>query len=517
MYLYLLLFLSSCLSTKSRYISSVDYYWYAGFDQRLTSEEDSYWSPKLYYSPALDNLRRFGTYSYIEKNDQRNYLKDSFNPKSTSLFPTVEKLLLNLFPSPYGSLSITSNSNSNINKFISQLPEGEIDKNNHDQKIFLTKEDALIEILNIVYNLLHSKEMVITKTMKAENNTAILKLKKIFKTVYNEHSSEFILKGKLDINLMINSLLNPLKDFLNIPTEEKQLIQHAFMKWALMHVGIANTQKIHRFINRLHFFKNDLKKNQLSKSEELFQKAKIGFIQPSNIYLDFIPFENGSIYALNKEGKQTNTVFSDCTETTLRHFFNYVLKEKGKYHILESFNSKLRDYYKDANDEKVLRHDIISRTDWNKVVSHIPGAQYNIDGNELFPNISNILYVIEYLLTNEKKETFEEFSSDVDVEQKFKNIENILNKIKPIELTTCSEKSGKYILNNFFIINIDENHHAFASIKPDTEKNKKETDIFFKHLNHLEYSFLTNFFTFNAKEFNIKKKKYNTFILFFYL
>jgi Leucine-rich repeat (LRR) protein len=507
MFLYILLFLNSCLSTKSRQISSVenDYtYWYIGFDNKL-KPEDCYWSPKLYYSPALDNLRKFGTYSYTEKNDQREYLKDRFVKEGGSLFPTLEKLLLMLFPSPSGSLSIRSNSDSNINTFISKLPESNVE-DNRKKDILLTKEVALSEILNIVYVVLSSTREEVNKTIRTKSNDeSIAELKEKFKKRYNDHKSDF-LNINLNIDEMIRTLFNSLKNFLvqNNNQKEKQLIQHAFMKWALMHVGVTNIQKVHTFINRLHFFDSEnLNKPQLSKSEELFQQAQIGFPNPDNVYLNFTPFENGAAYAFNKKSKQIDTSFPDCTETTIRHFFNYVLKKDNTYHTFDDFNAKLREYYKNATDEKVLGSDIVSRTTWNKVVANIPGAQYYKEGNELKSNISNILHVIEYLLTNEVK-AFKELSS---IEEKFKSIATILNKIKPIKLTTYdNEDFGKYIFNNFFIMNINKNRHAAATIQNNNNKNKQETNISPECFNDLEYSFLTKFFTFNIKNSNTIKK-----------
>jgi hypothetical protein len=517
MFLYVLIFLNSCLSTKSRQISSVESnekIWYLGFDKRLKNQEqDSSWSPKLYYSPALDNLRKFGNYSYTEKNDQREYLKDRFNKEGHSLYPTLEKLLLVLFPSPFGSLSIISSSDTNINTYISRLHVGVTENNS------LTKEFALAKILNTAHSILSLSNLSTNEKNKDKINNLREKLlspiEEIFSKYYRNNQINFI-NTDLKISTIIRNLFNPLLNFVSkdiINSAEQELIQHAFMKWALMHVDITNTKSIDSLINQLIFFEKDQEHNnshqqdQLSETEKLFQKAQIGIPQSDNIYLTNDSFSNGSTYAFDDKGFQTDKIFPDCTETTIRHFFNYALKRNGTYHVLKSFNVNLQEYYKDANDKKVLGSDIKSRTAWNKVVSHIPGAEYNRSENDLKSNISNILHVIEYLLTNEKK-PFKTLSSQFDIEEKFKSISVILNKIKPITLTKYNETTKTYIyeFNSFFIINIDHNSHSYVTLEKNSQTKTMRTNVKPDKFNSLEYSLLTNFFTFKDQEASTIKK-----------
>lgn len=508
MFLYILLFLNSCLSKPSRKISSIttdDQCWYIGFDEQL-EPADSFWSPKLYYSPALDNLRKFGSYTHKEKNKLRNYLRDTFDKDGNSLYPTLEKLLLVLFPSPSGSLSITSSSDNNLNTFISRLSISNSEYSENTSKIekkLLTKEFALAKTLNIVYKILSLSKNEINKATK--NNSIkelITLLQDEFRTYYNTNIEKWKSNNntiKLNINSMINKILNPLIDFVQQTTinpEEKGLIQHAFMKWSLMHTGTTDIKSISLLINQLSFFKKNSNEHFSNNSEKLFQQTKTGFSHLENIYLTNFPFENGIAYAFNQNNQKTKEIFPDCTETTIRHFFNYVLKKNGKFQILEKFHPKLKGYYKGADDLKVLGTDVDSRTTWNEVVSYIPGAQYNKDGNDLKSNISNILYVIEYLITNEEKK-FQELTTDDMVQKKFNNIKNLLHEIKSIELDSSNDN---YILNNFFIINTNYNH-SFVTLKNNNirKKNKKDktTSINPENLNILESSFLINFFTFN--------------------
>lgn len=504
MFLYVLIFLNSCLSTKSRNISSGESnekIWYLGFDKRLKNQEqDSSWSPKLYYSPALDNLRKFGNYSYTEENDQRKYLKDKFNKEGHSFYPTLEKLLLALFPSPHGSLSITSSSDTNINTYISRLLV-EVTENNS-----LTKEFALAEILNTVHSILSLSNLSTNKKNKDTINNLreklLLPIEKIFSDYYRENQTNFI-NTDLKISTIIRNLFNPLLNFVSkgiINSAEQELIQHAFMKWALMHVDITNTKSINSLINQLIFFEKD-QQDQLSETEKLFQKAQIGIPQSDNIYLTNDSFSHGSTYAFDAKGFQTDKIFPDCAETTIRHFFNYALKRNGTYHVLKSFNVNLQEYYNDADDEKVLGSDIKSRTAWNKVVSHIPGAKYNKSGNDLKSNISNILHVVEYLLTNEKK-PFKTLSSQFDIEEKFKSISVILNKIKPIKLTKYNETTETYIyeFNSFFIINIDHNSHSYVTLEKNNQTKTMRTNVKSDKLKTLEHSLLTIFLRLKIKK-----------------
>jgi hypothetical protein len=219
MFLYILLFLNSCLSTPSRKISTIetkeDQYWYLGFDNRL-EREDRDWSLKLYYSPALDNLRKFGAYKYAQENESRNYLKDNFNNNDNSLYPQLERLLLVLFPSPDGSLSITSNSLFNLNSFISKLPSKE------NEKDLLTKEIVLAKILNTIYTTLSFSNLKTTE----EKITAIDLIKKdslqqlnILFSKYCENNNQIHFDFK-----MIESLFNPVFNFMkkeSINLEEK--------------------------------------------------------------------------------------------------------------------------------------------------------------------------------------------------------------------------------------------------------------------------------------------------------
>lgn len=532
MVIFFFIFLHSCTSqSKERVLNSIDLekkYWYAGFDNQL-EEEDLAWSPKLYYLSFLDNLRVHGGYTTTYENNNRNYLKDKLD-KVNSIFSHLEELLLVLFPSKDGSLSVRSGSVSNINLWV-LFSMNSSEKNNNPLQI----ENKLILtfILNNIYQLIKlaeeilldndsldnlkktsAQETVLQKKEKFEKNKKILQSELNEKLKTNStFSSRNILKMKNGILSPVFKLLteiihlDPIEELSKYKQllEEKELIKHAFMKWALMHIGI-DKQEIKKFIASLVFFKP---KGEviISEIEKIFIKKKISFNDLSSIYsFDMTLFGFGYAHVFNND-MQGETTFSDCVETALRHFFNYVFWKNDKFNIQGSLNEKLKTYYSGLTYKRALQASIVERSAWNKIVSNIPGAKYKIDNkNELKSSVSNFIYVVQYLLSSDS------FSSDYkdlqkeDVVKELKNINKKLNALTKknikLKMTEHSLEEAKINVDDFLKISILDKTAQTSIIKklsPPTEKFTGKVDS----LHVLEYAFLSNYYIFNKKKSNI--------------
>lgn len=474
------IFLYSCISSsKERALNNFELkesHWYAGFDQEL-EKKDLAWSLKFYYTSVLDNLRIYGGYTTTYENNNRNYLEDKSDAAS-SIFPYLEKLLLVLFPSKDGALSVNSRSISNINSLILYSMNS---SENHGNILMLQF------ILNHIYKLINFVENFILNNSSLDNlekfSTEALifkkkeefeKKKKKLQIIFTEKlketftcSSRNILKiknGILDpvFELLTKMIeLDPVKESLKYEqlTEEKELIKHAFMKWAIMHIGI-DKKKIENFVAGLIFFNpKAMEKPIISETENLFMKQQVSLKDFNSIYslhTHIFGFGNAHIIRDEIEGEK---IFSDCVETALRHFFNYILWKNNDFYTDKSLNSKLKEYYSELTYERALRYDIIERTSWNKVVSNIPGAEYKIDDkNELKSSVSNIIYVVKYLLSSNPSFVYKDLTND-DAYKEIENINKELNKLtkKSIQLKISDHvlEVAKINVDNFLEISIN--------------------------------------------------------------
>lgn len=298
--------------------------------------------------------------------------------------------------------------------------------------------------------------------------------------------------------------LDPVKESLKYEqlTEEKELIKHAFMKWAIMHIGI-DKKKIENFVADLIFFNpKAIEKPMISETENLFMKQQVSLKDFNSIYslhTHIFGFGNARIFNGEIEGEQ---MFSDCVETALRHFFNYILWKNNDFYTDKSLNSKLKEYYSELTYERALRYDIIERTAWNKVVSNIQGAKYKInDKNELKSSVSNIIYAIKYLISSDPSFVYKDLTKE-DAHKEIENINKELNKLtkKSIQLKISDYvlEVAKINVDNFLEISINTKTSSSRIIKglhQPTQKFKGDVES----LHILEYSFLSNYYVFDKK------------------
>ena len=141
------------------------------------------------------------------------------------------------------------------------------------------------------------------------------------------------------------------------------------------------------------------------------------------------PIQNGLAQAISKESKLLPKTFPDCVEVAIRHFFNIILYDPETRNfdlkdlsVVEAKKELFNNFYKNLqpNHELANNGSIELRTEWNKIMAHIPEVIYKIDdsgisikeadftpynaetpkvgSNEIKAGVINLYNVLAYLL-----------------------------------------------------------------------------------------------------------------------
>jgi len=454
---------------------------------------DLTWGAVAIETGFIHNLRFFGDYQIEVEKGKRIYANDK---SEDPLFAIIREL----FPSTGGVLSATVNANSKLCNELSCIATALIIKN-----YFL--EASAQSKANIKSNI---SSYITSKTLKKENSdldTLLDNIEKIINTSDN-HTQEVLAQVLLAfLYEKINLQGTEINDTTKIYKEETVgKLKSAFGK------GM--------FLATIPQIEEETEYNKASIAarkyfNDLWQDNPFPYIAA--------PIQNGLAQVIQNNGTPRNTTFPDCVEVAIRHFFNIILYnpltgnfDYENFPIVDAKEDLFSNFYKNLQPTRDLANNgsIKLRTEWNKIMTHIPEVIYkvkddgksinaneltpynkteneNVASNEIKAGVINLYNVLAYLL---KKDPIQTGTKSISDENNTTTRYGLINQYPKKETSVKSMLVKKF--KELFKIQTVTIKKVNLTFYDDDNNNKDECDLYgdiaiegTKTINELEYKF----------------------------
>ncbi|HCJ12121.1 MAG TPA: hypothetical protein DHV51_03375 [Opitutae bacterium] len=348
---------------------------------------------------VLPNMRRWGNYVMTEKNGKRQYaidkVKEGSNPALT--------VCLVLFPSPSGELNSRVNNKHRLSYYFG--PEAAAQCIN----FLLWKTEALdlVELLSRSPLLLdlRAQKRVITDTIDSLKNEG----KKIPK-IHNKALNEINIAIKKE-EKVIPALQDTLTKISEVESFTQSLYRVREMGGETLEIVIQTLlafvyDRVDTEADAQHYLEAldpSLKQTQGEVASPTLADEINAFLreqQRKSVY-PYIekPTSSGPTFECDEKGNFTNRTFSDCVESAIRHIFNLLMFNPltQGFDLPNSASEKLRNFYIEQS-KAVTQGSSTTRSAWNRVMSHLPGVQYHVNGNNIQSGVENLYRILSQVV-----------------------------------------------------------------------------------------------------------------------
>lgn len=468
-----------------------------------------------------------GDYQIEVDKGKRIYAKDK---SEDPLFAIIREL----FPSTGGVLSATINANSKLCNELSCTDIGKIINYcflSKDGNLLTTKENKKTKNKEQWVGECLEETRIINKNEDQELKTNKRKLLSNIYTILNEASTKKapnMKKHKKEVLAQV--LLAFLYEKINLQGLKIKDTTAIYKKAIIAHEKnvplIETVGELKVAFGKEMFFKEIPK----SETESEYNKASIAARKYFNDLWQDNPFpyiaapiQNGLAQVIQNDGTSINKTFSDCVEVAIRHFFNIILYnpptgnfDYEKFPIVDAKKDLFSNFYKNLQPTRDLANNgsIELRTEWNKIMTHIPEVIYkvkddgksinaneltpynkteneNVASNEIKAGVINLYNVLAYLL---KKDPIQTGTKSISDENDTTTRYGLINQYPKKETSVKSMLVKKF--KELFKIQTVTIKKVNLTFYDDDNNNKDECDLYgdiaiegTKTINELAYKF----------------------------